>query len=330
MLTGHAARRRDAATLATLKALNDPADAQFEPTILTSTELHNLHLPGVLETWLLRPLIRTARSVLRFETDVVMIMHLLIYFCTSVPSAAFLYWNFSCVHGLLHLAMQATYMGTYTLMMHQHIHLGGILSKRYAVLDAVFPYITDPLMGHSWNSYYYHHVKHHHVENNGPDNLSSTMRYQRDNFVHFLCYAGRFYFLIWLDLPLYFLRKNRIELAAKAALWELGWYATLWHLYSLNAKATLVAFILPLLGLRAGLMVGNWGQHAFVDKERPGSDYRSSITLIDVSASVAAPSRLSIGRLTLGRAIAIASTMATTHRTTSTRCDIGASTLFLS
>ena len=259
-----------------------------------------------------------------------MIMHLLLYFCTSVPSAAFLYWNFSCVHGLLHLAMQATYMGTYTLMMHQHIHLGGILSKRYAVLDAVFPYITDPLMGHSWNSYYYHHVKHHHVENNGPDDLSSTMRYQRDNFVHFLCYAGRFYFLIWLDLPLYFLRKNRIELAAKAALWELGWYATLWHLYTLNAKATLVAFILPLLGLRAGLMVRNWGQHAFVDKERPGSDYRSSITLIDVSASVAVPCRLSIGRLTLGRAIAIASTTATTHRTTSTRCDIGASTLCLS
>ncbi|KAJ6436640.1 MEI5 protein [Purpureocillium lavendulum] len=218
------ARKRDAATLATLKAFNDPAGAQFEPTILTT------------------------RSVLRVETDVVMIMHLLLYFCTSVPSAALLYWNFSCVHGLLHLAMQATYMGTYTLMMHQHIHLGGILSKRYAVLDAVFPYITDPLMGHSWNSYYYHHVKHHHVENNGPDDLSSTMRYQRDNFVHFLCYAGRFYFLIWLDLPLYFLKKNRIGLATKAALWELGW---------------------------AGLMVGNWGQHAFVDKGRPDSDYRS-------------------------------------------------------
>ncbi|KAK4065129.1 hypothetical protein Purlil1_14042 [Purpureocillium lilacinum] len=75
------ARRRDAATLATLKALNDPAGAQFDPTIFTSTELHNLQLPGILERWLFRPLVRTARSVLRVETDVVMIVHLLLYFC---------------------------------------------------------------------------------------------------------------------------------------------------------------------------------------------------------------------------------------------------------
>jgi hypothetical protein len=32
-------------------------------------------------------------------------------------------------------------------------------------------------------------------------------------------------------------------------------------------------------------MVGNWGQHAFVDNEEPDSDYRSSITLIDVAVS---------------------------------------------
>ena len=32
-------------------------------------------------------------------------------------------------------------------------------------------------------------------------------------------------------------------------------------------------------------MVGNWGQHAFVDEVDPNSDYRSSITLIDVQVS---------------------------------------------
>jgi hypothetical protein len=33
-------------------------------------------------------------------------------------------------------------------------------------------------------------------------------------------------------------------------------------------------------------MTGNWGQHAFVDEVEPDSDFRSSITLIDVPVSL--------------------------------------------
>lgn len=181
--------------------------------------------------------------------------------------------------------MQSSYMGTYTLMMHQHIHMRGILAKRFAILDTVFPYITDPLMGHTWNTYYWHHVKHHHVEGNGPDDLSSTIRLQRDNPLHFAYYVGRFFWLIWLDLPLYFLRKGKPTAAMRAAFWELGTYSAIYSLYRFtgNLQAIFCVFLLPLLLLRVGLMIGNWGQHAFVDDEEPDSDFRSSITLIDVA-----------------------------------------------
>merc|ERR1712000_1950 len=192
-----------------------------------------------------------------------MFSHLLLYFTTSVPSALFLFWHFTWIHGIAHTIMQLSYVGTYTLMQHQHIHQRGILNKRFSLFDAVYPYITDPLMGHSWNSYFYHHVKHHHVEGNGPEDLSSTIRYERDNVWHFLHYLGRFFFLIWLDLPLYFLRKRRTVVGLKAGAWELGWYFTLASLFRWNPKATTFVFLLPLLMLRIGLMVGNWGQHAF-------------------------------------------------------------------
>jgi hypothetical protein len=66
------------------------------------------------------------------------------------------------------------------------------------------------------------------------------------------------------------------------AFWELGNYATIILLLRHNFKAGLFAFLLPLLVMRLGLMIGNWGQHAFVDADEPDSDYRSSITLIDV------------------------------------------------
>lgn len=277
----------DGQVLATLKAWNDPEKDAFEPTVFVSVDLASLKLHPLVDKYLLQPYIRWGSRVARKPTDVVMITHLILYFMTSVPSALYLFWNFSYLHGFLHFAMQGYYVGTYTLMMHQHIHMRGILAPEYWLFDRLFPYVTDPLMGHTWNTYFYHHVKHHHVEGNGPDDLSSTLRYQRDSPRDFLCYLGRFYFLIWLELPLYFLANRRMTMAFKAAFWELSSYATYYSLARMVSwRATLFVFILPLLVLRVGLMVGNWGQHAFVDPDEPDSDYRSSITLIDVPVSV--------------------------------------------
>ena len=49
----------------------------------------------------------------------------------------------------------------------------------------------------------------HHVEDNMPDDLSSTLRYRRDSFLHFLAYFARFFFLAIVELPLYLMRKRR-------------------------------------------------------------------------------------------------------------------------
>lgn len=271
-----------------MESLNDPRHADFEPTVTLTWDTPDLQarLPQAVTRWLLRPYINVARRIVRVDTDVVMLNHLLLYFTTIVPSAVYLYYHFTWLHGFLHWIMQSYYVGSYTLMMHQHIHMGGVLARPFWALDSLFPYITNPLMGHTWNSYFYHHVKHHHVEGNGPGDLSSTMRYQRDDLGDFLCYVGRFFFLIWLELPLYFIRKGQALLGIKAGAWELGNYCAVYALHQwVNPRATLFAFILPLVFLRVGLMVGNWGQHAFVDEIDPDSDFRSSITLIDVPVS---------------------------------------------
>lgn len=266
-----------------LKSMRDPTNQSFEPTILLTVDDAESRLPAKS---FLRPFLRSLRDVARHQTDVVMVLHLALYFCTSVPSAICLYKSFSYIHGILHLVMQFYYVGTYTLMMHQHIHQRGILSKKFAIIDRLFPYITDPLMGHTWNSYYYHHVKHHHVEGNGPNDLSSTIRYQRDSLVDFLCYVGRFYFFVWLDLPLYFLRTKRPRSALLIAGWELSTYTFYFTMAKLfGAKPTFFVYVAPFMIMRLGLMVGNWGQHAFVDPDEPDSDFRSSITLIDVPVS---------------------------------------------
>jgi hypothetical protein len=280
------AEDEDDETVQKLDAMNDPAAPEFEPTVFSSYDLKDLQQHPRIYRYLLLPYINFARKIVRVETDVVILTHLIIYCCTSIPSALLLYRHFTIAHGITHWLLQGYYTGTYTLLMHQHIHMGGVLSKRSVVIrlfDELFPYVLNPLMGHTWNSYYYHHTKHHHVEANGPDDLSSTIRYQRDSLVDFLQYVGRFLFLIWFDLPLYFIRKGKPWLGVKTGFWELGNYAAIVALLLwADRNATIFVFILPLLQLRLGLMVGNWGQHALVDDVDPKSDMRSSITLIDV------------------------------------------------
>jgi hypothetical protein len=280
---------RDSADLLRLQSANDPTSEDFEPSVFSSVDFHDLEarLHPLVYRHLLLPYVSWAKGVVRHETDVLMLTHLIIYLSTSIPSALVLFSHFTYPHAILHLVMQGYYMGTYTLMMHQHIHMRGILAKKplLQIIDTIFPYLTDPLMGHTWNTYFYHHVKHHHVEGNGPDDLSSTIRYQRDDLLHFLHYVGRFYLFIWLELPLYFLRKRRNVLALKAGFWEISNYAAIYALSQVHGRATFFVFIVPLLFMRLGLMVGNWGQHAFVDADEPDSDFRSSVTLIDVPVS---------------------------------------------
>lgn len=119
----------------------------------------------------------------------------------------------------------------------------------------------------------------------GPDDLSSTIRYQRDDLLNFLHYVGRFLLFIWAELPLYFLRKNKTNLALRAFTSEIASYAFLYLVWSLNHRAATFVFLLPFIQLRLGLMIGNWGQHALVDDEDPDSDFRSSITLVDVPSN---------------------------------------------
>ncbi|KAG6353397.1 hypothetical protein INS49_007479 [Diaporthe citri] len=276
---------RDEAALAMMTGMNDPSGTYFEPSVFNTWDLSTLgKLPPVLDR-LLKSYVELGKSIVRVETDVVMLTHMILYFTTSVPSALWLFYHFTWVHGVMHTVMQVSYTGAYTLMMHQHIHGRGVLNKSYAWFDLTFPYLLDPLMGHTWNSYFYHHVKHHHVEGNGPDDLSSTIRYQRDSLWHFLQYVGRFYFFVWLELPLYFFRNNRPVFALKAAFWEFSSYALQYTMWKLNWRASIFVFLLPLAIMRLGLMIGNWGQHALVDRDEPDSDYRSSITLLDVPSN---------------------------------------------
>src|SRR5262249_40720899 len=109
-----------------------------------------------------------------------------------------------------------------------------------------------------------------------------TLRYQRDNLLHFLHYWFHFLFAGLVQLITYLRRNHRHRLVRRALVGELLFLGVVVALARLNLPATLTVFVAPLLIARFAMMCGNWGQHAFVDRDSPGNAYRNSITCVEV------------------------------------------------
>lgn len=173
-------KNKDQAAIERLLAINDASHDDFQPTVFTGWDEKDL--PQWLNRYVVQPYVGVAKGIVRRPTDVVFLTHILLYFATSVPSAAFLFYHFTWTHGILHSLWSLWCCGPFTLMLHNHIHNNGVLAKKYGTFDKVFPYVLEPLFGHTWDSYYYHHVKHHHVEGNGKKSVGSTFsEYETNN-----------------------------------------------------------------------------------------------------------------------------------------------------
>jgi fatty acid desaturase len=127
-----------------------------------------------------------------------------------------------------------------------------------------------------------HHMGMHHIEDNMGEDLSGTVRFRRDSFLNFLAYWGRFFFLIAFELPMYLSRHKRTTMARRALVGELLHQAfVISTIVLVDWRFGLIAFAIPTMVTRSMMMVGNWGQHAFVNAEHKNNGLSNSITCIN-------------------------------------------------
>ena len=172
------------------------------------------------------------------------------------------------------------FIGPFILMLHCTSHR--ILFKReYEILNKYIPWVLGVFLGQSPETYFVHHIGMHHTDGNLPDDLSTTMPYQRDSFADWLRYVGRFMFLGDVELYHYMMRRGRRRLAVRLVVGEVFHFTLMVAALLLHWRAALVVFVVPTFLLRVLLMMGNWAQHALVDPDDPTNDYRTVITFIN-------------------------------------------------
>ena len=252
----------------TLSQINDP--------VFKKKEKHN-----ALDSFFLK--------FIRDERDLPFIRLSILISITLIPSAVILftgivpsYWWW--VHAAVHFVLcMAVFMGPFTLMLHNTSHRP-FFKKEYNVGNYYIPWVIGFLMGQPPHLYYAHHIGMHHSEGNLPEDRSSTMKYQRDNFWHFMHYFSRFLFIGIIDLADYFKTQNQKKRAHFMPMLFIGesLYALMCvGLCFISLGSTMIVFVAPLLLIRLFMMMGNWAQHAFVSQEEPNNDFKNSITCIN-------------------------------------------------
>lgn len=230
--------------------------------------------PGLLK--------RTFGRLVRDERDLPFIRLSLILTLIFGGSAVYLFipGNFRWWMAPIYWAFYLWFLGPYILMLHNTSHRV-LFRREYNLLNKYIPWVLGIFVGQSPETYFVHHVGMHHAEGNLPEDLSSTMAYQRDSFVDFLKYLFRFLLLGDIELFMYMRRHGRKRLAMKMAIGEAAYFMLLALALLWNWRAGLVVFVVPLLVTRVLLMMGNWAQHAFVDPDDPTNDWRTVVTFIN-------------------------------------------------
>lgn len=231
---------------------------------------------GALERFFLR--------FIRDERDLPFVWLTLGMTFVLIPAAVLLYWP-----GVFRWWMAPVYWAVlyglfadkYILMLHCTSHRP-LWKREYKFLNFYIPWVLGPFAGESPETYFIHHITMHHQEGNLPRDLSSTMKYRRDSLLGFLMYFFDFFFLIIFRMGAYQLKKGRTRLFFWMMFGELSFYAAVAVGLYFAPGPTIVIWLAPFLIARFMMMAGNWGQHAFVCSEDPGSSYKSAITCVNM------------------------------------------------
>jgi fatty acid desaturase len=206
-------------------------------------------------------------------------LRLLVQASILPPLATLLFMRFSWWLAALYLALYAgVLLAPFVTMYHDTNH-SRLFKRRYNVLNHYLDWILAPLFGFTPETYYVHHIGMHHPEENLADDVSSTLAYQRDSFSDFARYYVRFFFCHF-EMGRYFSSQRRTTLLRRYVLGELAYVLIVAIALWLDWRAGVVVFLIPLFIGRSALIVGNWGEHAFVDPAAPENRYRASTNLL--------------------------------------------------
>ncbi|MCP4438821.1 MAG: hypothetical protein GY810_07740 [Aureispira sp.] len=179
----------------------------------------------------------------------------------------------------VHIIIYGYFLGPFITMYHDINHHPLLKNK---TADKYLISLFGTIYGMTPNTYFCHHIIMHHPEDNGYKDLSTTRPYQRDSFKDFLKYYSEFIFCLF-SLSAYLKvgnNKQKKRHANAMIISELSYIVVTIILLIINPIGALAVAVIPTLMTRSCLIVGNWGEHAFIDATDPTNPYTNTTNIL--------------------------------------------------
>ena len=213
----------------------------------------------------------------------------------SLPAAAALYyaeltqahhslvpqWQF-CLFGLVYSLGHCKIFGRSFLLALHFISHCSIFNARFRFLDHIWTSFLCSFFGVPPGLYYPHHIgMHHYMDNMGPQDMSSTMEYDRSSKWHHFKYMLRFVTMGGFELPYRLIQLKKYNLVVQCVSGCIFYWTSMGVGFCYAPLATLFVFFIPWLICSFPLMQGNFKEHIFVDPQDPHNNYKSAFTCIN-------------------------------------------------
>ncbi|MFV0605491.1 MAG: fatty acid desaturase family protein [Niabella sp.] len=226
-------------------------------------------------------------QIMNDKRDLPFIRLLTIIHITVIPVAILLFtpllkgWVWWMIAIPYFYLAQFYFKGRFGLMFHCLCHRKCLKQEYQQKFHAYITWVICPLFGHAPEGYFAHHMGMHHVENNNEEDASSTMHYQRDSLVSFLSYFFNFLFLGFKETFMYLFKRKRKKLYTRLTVGEWFFIFFCIGMCFVNLKATMIVWVIPFFFARFVMMLGNWTQHSFINRDNPDDLYTNSINCIN-------------------------------------------------
>ncbi|BDS14679.1 fatty acid desaturase [Aureispira anguillae] len=179
----------------------------------------------------------------------------------------------------IHLLIYLWLLGPFITMFHD-IHHHPLLKHKMA--NKLLISLVGLINGIAPHGYFCHHIIMHHPEENGEKDTSSTRPYQRDSLKDFSHYYFSFMFGFFPLVNYLKTSKNKQKTreAYKFMLSGLLYTLSTLLLLLIHPIAAIAIIIIPTIITRSFLIVGNWGEHAFIDPANPENTYTNTVNLL--------------------------------------------------
>ena len=169
-----------------------------------------------------------------------------------------------------------------SILVHKEGHAPkGLFRGRYALLNRFFGNFLGIFYGHVPENYPMGHLRIHHKYDNSPDDLTSTVDYDRSRARSFLSYLPRF-FLFWTGISIarHHYRRGRIAEAMRALAGAVLYFSLLALVMGFDLRFGCAYLLLPHLFSGLFLAAATYTWHAWADPRDPGNIYKNTITIV--------------------------------------------------